>query len=556
MAAVVVCLLTTPALVQQVGSLGVVSGSVYNGATGSTISGATVTLGPHYERGSTRRAVADEKGRFEIRSVLPGRYSVMAEATRFVADSDFGSQRYVDVAPGEAVRGLRLPLVSAAVLTGVVTDDQNDPVPGVGVAALEHTAIAGRMQVGMMVRGRTDDRGAYRLSGLRPGRYLVAIPHKVLTSGTRPTGLPTIFYPGVSSSVAASAVVVEPGQEHGGINIRIPEPKGLHTLAGTMLGSPAGLKYAVRLIPSESGDAPIELEVREAVTTPAGAFSFPETPPGHYLVRAVAFPTSGRPEGARGPTVTLPSVLGPTPPEPTFWGETSLTVDERGAPSIGVQAREGVRISGRLVFEGSTTVPSLIEEPRMFVVVTPTDKQDIGYVPVARVEADGRFKTAGLPPGQYELFPWIVSTKWRQWTLKSVGVGSREVGGGAVEVDTSPLPEVVIVLTDRPTELSGLVLGSDGKPEAGVNVYAFASDPRLRRLLTWSPSRFVITRTDDSGAFAVKGLLPGDYLLAAVRAGSSVGWASEESLRKLALQATKVALSPGDRRVVNLKGIK
>ncbi len=83
----------------------------------------------------------------------------------------------VDVAAGE-VKRVDFALPRGAVISGRVTDDTGEPLPGVNVTALRfhYTSNGVRLFPGnaMPFSGRTDDRGDFRLPGLSPGTYVIA----------------------------------------------------------------------------------------------------------------------------------------------------------------------------------------------------------------------------------------------------------------------------------------------------------------------------------------------------------------------------------------------
>jgi hypothetical protein len=95
---------------------------------------------------------------------------------------------------------------------------------------------------------------------------------------------------------------------------------------------------------------------------------------------------------------------------------------------------------------------------------------------------------------------------------------------------TGPVPDLTIILTNRPTELSGEVVDADDARVADYVVVAFAAD-RTRWLFA---QRFVqLERPNQHGRFRIRGLAPGDFLVAAVEDVDETQWRNPEFLERL-----------------------
>jgi hypothetical protein len=69
-------------------------------------------------------------------------------------------------------------LMPAAVVSGEVLDEYNDPVQDAEIRLLAVQMRFGQMSLRVAGKAMTDDRGEYRIAGLHPGKYYVAVEYK------------------------------------------------------------------------------------------------------------------------------------------------------------------------------------------------------------------------------------------------------------------------------------------------------------------------------------------------------------------------------------------
>ena len=163
------------------------SGTVVDGATGRPVAGAIVNLqvgipgrpiqGPH------GRQVSDSRGRFAFTDLPPAAGLTLTASRAGYFDGGFtpaggpaSEPRSLSLADGQWLGGLRIRLWRPGAISGTLRDERGEPVVGVEVRAVAVIPIAGHERLASSAVALTDDRGLYRLAGLPPGRYLVAIP--------------------------------------------------------------------------------------------------------------------------------------------------------------------------------------------------------------------------------------------------------------------------------------------------------------------------------------------------------------------------------------------
>lgn len=155
------------------------------------------------------RATTDASGNYHITDVPLGSYQLSPIAPGYVS----GNQKVVIVGEGEAVADFDFALVRGGVVTGRVTDADGRPVIEERVYLL---AADTAPQPGMMSEPSagttTDDRGIYRMFGIKDGRYRVAVgksDRSFFDSVTIGRKLyQQTFHPDVSDPTKATVVVV------------------------------------------------------------------------------------------------------------------------------------------------------------------------------------------------------------------------------------------------------------------------------------------------------------------------------------------------------------
>jgi uncharacterized protein (DUF2141 family) len=109
----------------------------------------------------------------------------------------------------------------------------------------------------------------------------------------------------------------------------------------------------------------------------------------------------------------------------------------------------------------------------------------------------------------------------------------------------------MIVLTDLSTEITGTVRDGKNAPATGLTVIAFSSDRQYWR----AQSRHIqVARTDAGGAFRLRGLPAGEYLLVAVADVEQGEWFDPAYLDQARTAATRATLNEGEKKTLDLKG--
>ena len=176
-----------------------ISGVVVDANTGRPLAGAVVSLIQRTGAplASTRRQLTDSHGRF-LFSELPAGEGYGLNASRYgYLPADYGRPEFGGLAArfrlgeDEWISTVRITMQRPGAVSGTVIDEHGEPVVGVFVRALTVLLAAGEQHLAAATTTTTDDRGMYRLTGLREGKYLVAVP--VTLSAMMVSGGPAVI---------------------------------------------------------------------------------------------------------------------------------------------------------------------------------------------------------------------------------------------------------------------------------------------------------------------------------------------------------------------------
>jgi hypothetical protein len=226
-------------------------------------------------------------------------------------------------------------------------------------------------------------------------------------------------------------------------------------------------------------------------------------------------------------------------------------VGETPVADIALSLRLGYRISGQLIFNGTSLRPAPEQLARYAVSAAfarPRQRTETAS-PRGTVDAEDRFVIRGLVPDRYIL---SLPDSLPGWSVESVSIGGRDVTDAAFEVTDADIGNVAVTLTDRPADITGTVRDSGGAGDGKVAVFLFPAD-RARWRDAARSTRLVRTmRVNDDGTFAVPRVLPGEYFIVAVDDELAGAWPDQAFLAKLSGVASSVRVFPNQRQSVSL----
>ncbi len=450
--------------------------------------------GPRLDCGACRReaketsAVTASDGAFSFAHVAPGRYRLFASHNGYV-DPNGGRGAYYGsrgmgtiftVAAGQDVDSVVLRLTPTGVITGHVTNERDEPMPGVLIQAMKATFRSGHREFSDARTGFTDDRGEYRVWGLAPGQYyLKATNPRVWERGSSAAQVyvPT-FYPGVLDAAQSQAVELHPGDEVGGINFSLSAFRAVH-VRGRVLASNG--------LPAKSADVTLSQLTgngftAEADTDPTGKFDLRGVPPGAYQVVAQSSDNS---ESAH-----------------LLMGRATVTVGETNLDAPDIVVFPGATVSGHVRVEGDKKLTL----PHTFASLKPISPSDSAGVETASVQPDGSFTFHDVPEGEYGL---SLSPLPDGYYVKS----GRDTATPGIVVSHGHAPPAEIRLDAGAGRVQGVVYKDKDNQQVAPSV-TVALIPDVARRNNSDNYRF--GTTDRSGQFMFASIPPGDYSLIAL----------------------------------------
>jgi hypothetical protein len=225
-----------------------------------------------------------------------------------------------------------------------------------------------------------------------------------------------------------------------------------------------------------------------------------------------------------------------------------LTTTGDDVDNLMVSVKPGVTAKGRVEFDGDGAPRPRPDEVR--VIAQPVGLDAVSNDPAGpppKVGEDWTFELRDLT-GSRIVRPFLGRSP--AWFLSRVTLDGVDVTDTPLDFTREDVSGLEILLTTRAGAVLGTVVSSTGEPVRDYVVVVFADD-RAR----WAyPSRFVaLTRPDQEGRFEAKGLPPEDYLVIAVPSIRGYEWLDPESLEGLRADATRLLLTAGESRTVELR---
>ena len=375
-------------------------------------------------------------------------------------------------------------------------------------------------------------------------------------SSVHELGYRTTFHAGVTAASDASRLDVRPGEEVGGIDFQLM-PVPVHSVSGHVSGPTGPAAYiTVRLADGAPGSTDIPTaRTATAVTDARGAFMFRGVPTGEYRLQVIETPRTGAAGGIGAVTASDLAGLYDFSADfsleaQTLWASVPVAV-ATDISDLEITLQTGVRLTGRLAFEGKTPPPSASFLTKVSVLI---DRAD-GSLPTMRADREvdvgpsGDFHSVGLPPGRYFV---RVPAPPPGWALQSVDWEGRDLSVEPLEVRDASVSSIVVRFTDRPSEVNGSVRTKEGSPDVNAAVVVFPVDARRWTDYGWQPRDLTFARVDLTGRYAIRGLSDGDYCLVAVDDAVLVDWGSPHLFEALSRLGEPLHVSDGAVKTVDL----
>jgi len=403
---------------------------------------------------------------------------------------------------------------------------------------------------------------------------------------------PSLYYPASRTAADAQPIRVASGDEKTSADMTLPlVPTG--AIFGRLL-SPTGdppSNWALHLVPADSGDLSADPDTGIAITNAMGEFMFLGIPEGQYVIQTVRRPQNIPPPppppppppsvstGINVQPVTVSSFTsftvtpvggvvngGQPSTEPVLWTVMPVAMSS-DYQEVTLALREGLKLSGRVEFQGSAERPPAQRLAQMAVTVEAADGRSRTPSVIGRLDANGDFTVTGLLPGKY----LVRAPSPGGWTLKSSMVSGVDAADVPVDIGERDIAGVVITFTDQNAIVRGTVRSTDTPVPDSTNpstasqlpspgtVILFPTDSRLWTNYGQNPRRLRTARASGgTGSFIIGTLPAGEYYAVAIPEEYATEWQDPAYLEMLSRVATRVVVNDSAPQNVELRteGVK
>ena len=457
------------------------------------------------------KATTDAEGRYQISGLPAGQYIISTDAPAYLPQSSaLGSDASTKITldEGEAREKIDFALIRGGVITGRVTDEDGRPQVGRDVRMMELVGRDQFREVGGMRAGvtalETDDRGIYRIFGLRRGRYVVMAggENDYLRGAIKSRATQLTYHPDVVRQEEAKVIEVREGEEVTGVDIRLRNPGAAFAASGRVINSETGkplpqarvICFPVGNPEDESGNW-----AADTLTDSEGNFTATGLKPGKY--KAKYYPPQ---EGGE------------------YYGEGKyFEVGDGDVSGVEVPVRRGAVINGAVIVEEGrdATTNAKLSEARVIAQVwkwwlvgnTPYG-YSVGFLD-SKIGNDGSFRMTGVPPGKADIRLSSSSKSLRRLRVERDGV---DVNGGFEVRAGEEINSVRVIISQGAGVIRGTLKIVGGVLPEGVVLSVNAGQ---------GPPNYIggSGEVDDKGRFVIEGLAPGEYSL-------SISWSIKYTL--------------------------
>jgi len=337
---------------------------------------------------------------------------------------------------------------------------------------------------------RTDDRGIYRMFGLRAGRYKVVVGQTddgfVGGSAQGRTRYQTVFYPNVTNADQAKIIELAEGDQATNIDITMSRTLPGFAASGTIVNGEtnqpvSNVRVGLQKMNERNSFVPIT-----ALSNQKGEFRLENIPPGTY------------------------SIFVSTQAESDFRADPlEFALVDQDVTGLVVRTLRGATISGTVVVEGTNDPAVMAKVRQLRIYAWVQGAVNGGSAKPSLISTDGSFRLSALPAGiaNFE-FAALDYNQQTGWTMSRVERDGMVVPPGTFDIKAGEqISGVKIVLSYGSGSVRGTVTFENGPPAAGMRFLVRLSKQGEKDFRM--PQREVDTR----GRFMIEGVPPGTYEL-------------------------------------------
>lgn len=506
-----------------------VAGAVIDAGTGSPVRKAYVSLSTAEDNPAEALAITDGSGRFTFANVPDGRYRLNARCDGYQpawygAPTPKHAPGVIALRAGETRQDFVVRLTRLGLISGVVLDQDGDPVDNTTVSLWMPWFERGKPGFAPQSTTVTNERGEYRLTDVIPGHYLVMVNgagrqamrmHPESVASAQPIDqrfqpqFGIQYFPATERLSEAALLAVAPGKQIEGIDFHLSaRPPG--SVRGVVV-PPADLPpdFVIQMAGMALDSPERNLAFGGGAGPPKYDFEIGGVLPGEYLLVA-SVAAGGR----------------------TYRGVQRAAISAGTENQATLKLEPGIDLAGSLKIEGGSN------ELDPLVMLTPGDGLPYsGTPPQAHVKADGSFVIPGVLPGIWDIGVQPVP---EGGYIKSMRLGEQDVLTADMIIRPDTREPLNIVVSARGGILEGDVKTGSGQQSGPANVLA-APDGKYSHVVSF----YTAVTTDEKGHFRLKGLTPGSYKLYAFEALQYCAWCDPAFLKPFAGQGEPVEITEG-----------
>jgi hypothetical protein len=503
-----------------------VEGQLVDAGTGEGIRKGWLTLRAADARPTGYTTLSDSNGNFVFEDVDPGRYSLVAEHSAYLRSTNIRGP--ITVASGEIFKAGRIALTAQGVISGKVTDEGGDPLPGgvqVQVSRWRWDPQTGVRTLTQIRQTGADDQGNFRLSGLAAGNYFLsayggrttaAFDDRTVMRGSE--AYTTTYYPGASAPDSATPILLAAGSEVSNINLNLRKVR-VARLRGTARDVSSGEmanQIALHLVP-EGGYAVSPLTNDAVAVVQNGVFEFPRVMAGNYAIVA--------PDNAGSAHLV---------------GRYDVAVGGADINGILFPLGPGATVEGRLKMDSGEPAPA-----GFAFTLRSADGASLSLAPRSE-GADATPRVSGIPPGRY----WVdarTPPRSPNAYVKSIRFGETDATLKPIDIGAGPQPALEILISPNGGTVTGTVRNDKGDSTPAAQVVLAPASRDLGGI-----QRLVKIAAAAQGTFSFPGIAPGDYLLLALEGGETGALRDPAFRAALADQGVKMTVQEGSMLAVDV----
>jgi hypothetical protein len=493
-----------------------IGGKVVDAHSGAPLARCAVEIGPTSNQGASRSMETGEDGQFLFTGLAQGKYSLSASKRGYLTQAYEEHDNFstaIAVGPGLNSEGLTFKVVPQAVISGVVSDEQGEPIRRAQVRLFKDQDRMGIRSTVQVQTTMTDDRGVYELARIQPGSYYLAVSTRPWyaqargapnqsqgeeTKSSLDVAYPMTFYPQVTDSEEATPIPIK-GGERIEANVTLTAQQSAHIRIPLPVQDPQQPSGYMLMVSqsvfgqSEPVGAPVQF-FHDGVMEVSGIL------PGHYDFTLSHHEADGAMEESTHFSADVSSDATELTPADA---ESESTVTGK------VSAAEGKLPDG--------------------VITLQSDHPRRGYP--ASLDKNGEFSLK-VPPGDYEILGQIPQMYLARMTAQDGAVKNR-----VLTVKAGSAPHLELLASKGFGQIDGVAKLGD-QPTGGIMVLLAPDD---------NPFLFRRDQSDSDGTFTLGNIVPGRYHLLAVERGWELEWANREVLNAFLKKSVPVEVHAYDK---------